>query len=127
MAKKKAEVPAVETAVVESPENVPTAVETTQETTEEVVEQPQPENSEEMPEAQVEQPADQVEKPKASAAKKAPVEKDIPANVQSILKAFYNMPELYVSTTGRVFSPSAKPSLRGNAILYKNPFYNSKS
>lgn len=124
MAKKKAEVPAAETAVVESPENVETVVETTQETTEEAVEQPKDENSEEVTEVKEE------EEPvaKATKQKKAAVaEPEIPANVQRILKAFNNMPELYVSNTGRVFSPGAKPSLRGNAILYKNPFYNSKS
>lgn len=123
MAKKKAEVPAAETAVVESPENVETVVETTQETTEEAVEQPKDENSEEVTEVKDEEPV-----AKATKQKKAAVaEPEIPANVQRILKAFNNMPELYVSNTGRVFSPSAKPSLRGNAILYKNPFYNSKS
>lgn len=123
MAKKKAEVPAAETAVVESPENVETVVETTQETTEEAVEQPKDENSEEVTEVKEEGPVE-----KATKQKKAAVaEPEIPANVQRILKAFNNMPELYVSNTGRVFSPGAKPSLRGNAILYKNPFYNSKS
>lgn len=123
MAKKKAEVPAAETAVVESPENVETVVETTQETTEEAVEQPKDENSEEVTDVKGEEPV-----AKATKQKKAAVaEPEIPANVQRILKAFNNMPELYVSNTGRVFTPGAKPSLRGNAILYKNPFYNSKS
>lgn len=123
MAKKKAEVPAAETAVVESPENVETVVETTQVTTEEAVEQPKDENSEEVTEVKEEEPV-----AKATKQKKAAVaEPEIPANVQRILKAFNNMPELYVSNTGRVFTPGAKPSLRGNAILYKNPFYNSKS
>ena len=123
MAKKKAEVPAAETAVVESPENVETVVETTQETTEEAVEQPTDENSEEVTEVKDEEPVAKATKPKKAAA----AEPEIPANVQRILKAFNNMPELYVTSTGRVFSPGAKPSLRGNAILYKNPFYNSKS
>jgi len=123
MAKKKAEVPAAETAVVESPENVETVVETTQETTEEAVEQPKDENSEEVTEVKEEESVAKATKPKKAAV----AEPEIPANVQRILKAFNNMPELYVSNTGRVFSPGAKPSLRGNAILYKNPFYNSKS
>lgn len=123
MAKKKAEVPAAETAVVESPENVETVVETTQETTEEAVEQPKDENSEEVTEVKEEEPVAKTTKQKKAAV----AEPEIPANVQRILKAFNNMPELYVSNTGRVFSPGAKPSLRGNAILYKNPFYNSKS
>lgn len=53
-------------------------------------------------------------------------EQSIPANIQRILKIFKNMPELYVKPTGGVFTPDTKPSIRGNAILYKNPFYNSK-
>ena len=98
-------------------------VETTQETIEEVVEQPQNENSEEVAEVKNEESVVKVPKQKKTTI----AESEIPANVQRILKAFNNMPELYVSNTGRVFSPGAKLSLRGNAILYKNPFYNSKS
>lgn len=117
MAKKKAEVPAVEETVVENPENVVTAEETTnEEQVEKVAEQPVQENSEESAKT------DEV-KPEQKTA----TENDIPANIQRILKVFKNHPELYVSEAGRVFTPDAKPSVRGNAILYKNPFYNSKS
>lgn len=54
-------------------------------------------------------------------------EEEIPFNVKRILKLFNNYPELYVNNAGGVFTTSAKHSLRGNAILYKNPYYNSKS
>ena len=52
---------------------------------------------------------------------------EIPFNVKRILKLFKNYPELYVSNTGGVFTSDTKHSLRGNAILYKNPYYNYKS
>lgn len=52
---------------------------------------------------------------------------EIPFNVKRILKLFKNYPELYVSKTGGVFTSDTKHSLRGNAILYKNPYYNYKS
>lgn len=122
MAKKKAEVPAVESAVVETPENAAPVVENTNENeTEKAVEQPEQENSEEAAKVETKEPQTKKSEKGATATK------DIPANIQRILKVFKNLPELYVSEAGRVFTPDAKPSLRGNAILYKNPFYNSKS
>ena len=48
---------------------------------------------------------------------------DIPLYAQNVLRRFSNCPELYVTRAGSVFSPDTKPSLRGDAILYKNPFY----
>ena len=51
--------------------------------------------------------------------------KEIPANVDRILRVFKNLPEMYVSPAGGVFSADAKPSLHGGAILYKNPYYKS--
>lgn len=56
----------------------------------------------------------------------AEVIQDIPENVLHVLKAFCNYPELYVNKCGGAFMADTKPSIRGNAILYKNPFYKSK-
>lgn len=123
MAKKKTEVPEVEAAVVETQEKVETVAEQTKETIDQADEQPNTENSDQADAAPAEQTKEQ--EVKAAVAIKDP--KEIPANVQRILKVFSDKPELYVGDNGRVFSPEAKPSLRGNAILYKNPFYNSKS
>lgn len=122
MAKKKVEVPVVEAPEVETT----VAEEQSNETVEQADNQPETENSETQPVEEITAPA---EPPKAKKAKTdaQPSLEEIPDNVKGILKAFNNQPELYVSATGRVFSPGAKPSLRGNAILYKNPFYNSKS
>lgn len=122
MAKKKVEVPVVETPEVETT----VAEEQVNETVEQADNQPETENSETQPVKEITAPAkrQKVKEPQVTAP---PSLEEIPDNVKGILKAFNNQPELYVSTTGRVFSPGAKPSLRGNAILYKNPFYNSKS
>ena len=51
---------------------------------------------------------------------------ELPDYVKRVLKVFNNHAELYVDTVGKVFTADTKPSLYGNAILYKNPFYNSK-
>ena len=52
-------------------------------------------------------------------------EEAIPEHAKGVLKAFNNHKELYVSRTGAAFPADTKPSLRGNAILYKNPYYKS--
>ena len=118
MAKIKKEEP-VENAIVESTQEM----ETTQETTEKKEEtQETTEKKEEIIE-DIKQDA-----PKEDGKKTQAVEtQDIPENVKRILVTFRNMPELYVSKSGSVYTPDTKPSVRGNAILYKNPFYNSKS
>lgn len=50
---------------------------------------------------------------------------ELPDNIQRILKLYHNMPKLYIDKFGGVFTPDTKPSIRGNAVLYKNPFYKS--
>lgn len=114
MAKKKVEVPTVENPNDETLENGTQTVENPQnEQVEEANNKPELENGE-------------TEEPNQENVVEQPSKEEIPVNVLKILKVFNDHEELYVSATGRVFSPEAKPSLRGNAILYKNPFYNSK-
>ena len=81
--------------------------------------------SENTPEAPVE-----VKKPRAS--KKTSEGKtvtaqseEIPEDVKAILKCFPNEEELYVSKYGGTFPKDSEPFVRGNAILYRNPFYKS--
>lgn len=50
---------------------------------------------------------------------------DIPEDVKAILKCFPNEEELYVSKYGGTFPKDSEPFVRGNAILYRNPFYKS--
>lgn len=50
---------------------------------------------------------------------------DIPEDVKAILKCFPNEEELYVSKYGGTFPKGSEPFVRGNAILYRNPFYKS--
>ena len=114
MAKKKAE--PIATEAVETTEIITTEA---VETTEEVVMQSQEENSDDTTEEKAEETVETVEVEAAT--------EDIPEAAKRILKLFYNLPELYITNAGRVFTPESKPSLRDGAILYKNPFYNSKS
>ena len=50
-------------------------------------------------------------------------ESDIPEHVKSVLKAFPNYRELYIGKAGEVFTKGTKPSDRGTAILYRNPYF----
>lgn len=44
-----------------------------------------------------------------------------------ILRIFANYPSLYIDAGGRVFTLDSDPIVRGDAILYTNPYYhNSK-
>jgi len=52
-------------------------------------------------------------------------EKELPDYAKRVLKIFSDQPELYITTKGGAFPPTAKPSERGSAILYKNPYYKS--
>ena len=49
--------------------------------------------------------------------------KDIPENVKNILQCFTGEEKLYVDAIGGVFTYGTKPSERGSAILYRNPFF----
>lgn len=50
----------------------------------------------------------------------------LPDYAKRVLKLFNNKPFLYVSSKGGAFDVDSKPSVRGSAILYKNPYYQSK-
>lgn len=49
--------------------------------------------------------------------------KDIPESVKNILQCFTGEEKLYVDAIGGVFTYGTKPSERGAAILYRNPFF----
>ena len=49
---------------------------------------------------------------------------EVPASVDAILKKFSQYDELYVDSTGCVYTKDTQPSIIGGAILYKNPYYN---
>ena len=48
---------------------------------------------------------------------------DIPAYVEKVLKCHPDQEELYVDPKGGAYTKGTQPNLRGDAILYKNPFY----
>lgn len=60
---------------------------------------------------------------KGETKEKAVQGKDIPANVDKILKCFPNEKELYVDARGGVFVPGTKLSEKESAILYRNPYF----
>lgn len=84
-----------------------------------------PTQSEDIPEVPVEAKKPRASK-KTSEGKTATAQsEDIPEDVKAILKCFPNEEELYVSKYGGTFPKDSEPFVRGNAILYKNPFYKS--
>ena len=50
---------------------------------------------------------------------------EIPKFADRLLRLFSNYEELYVSESGSVYTPDTKPAIRGNSILYKNPYFNN--
>lgn len=81
--------------------------------------------AEDIPEAPVETKKTRASKKTSEGEATATQAEDIPEDVKSILKCFPNEEELYVSKFGGVFPKDSEPLARGNAILYKNPFYKS--
>lgn len=63
--------------------------------------------------------------PSEEERKKPQPSDDIPEDVKAILKCFPNEDALYVSKYGGTFPKDSEPFMVADAILYKNPFYNS--
>ena len=49
----------------------------------------------------------------------------IPENALKVLKLYPDEPKLYVNKYGGAFSIDTPTAVRGGAVLYDNPFYNS--
>ena len=49
--------------------------------------------------------------------------KDVPAYVDNLLKIYSCYPSLYIDVKGGVYTEDAQPIVRGESILYKNPYY----
>lgn len=133
MARKKTEVEAPQ---VENPteEQIEDAVQTTiedgnaQQEGDGIVEQPAEEPVDQSGEAEKEADAkDETTVESEVAETQATVEGDeIPGHIQRILKSFPGYEKLYVDAAGGVFTEGTKPSERGAAILYRNPFFSNK-
>ena len=65
-------------------------------------------------------PPQEDKKPKAPAAA---AKVDVPDFADRLLKPFPGYPELYIDSHGGTFIPPTSASMRGDAILYKNPYY----
>lgn len=53
-------------------------------------------------------------------------DEDIPEQALRILKLYPKEKSLYIGNHGGVYTLDSPQNVRGNAILYKNPFYKSK-
>lgn len=72
---------------------------------------------------EVEKPKD---KPKTRKKEVEDESEDIPEQALRILKMYPKEQSLYIGNHGGVYSSNSPQNVRGNATLYKNPFYKSK-
>ena len=125
MAKKKTETPSVKKAESKKPE--PKKVETpkVEDPKEEVIVDETEENAEKVDETPVvaENPKGHPEPKKVETPKVEAVEKDIPSDALIVLKAFNDMEYLYIGKGGGIFRNGTPESVRGKAVLYKNPYF----
>lgn len=84
-----------------------------------------PTQSENIPEAPVKEKKTRASKKTSEGDTTKAQSENIPEDVKVVLKCFPNEEELYVSKFGGTFPKDSEPFVRGNAILYKNPFYKS--
>lgn len=81
--------------------------------------------SENIPEAPVKEKKTRASKKTSEGDTTTAQSENIPEDVKVVLKCFPDEEELYVSKFGGTFPKNSEPFVRGNAILYKNPFYKS--
>lgn len=105
---KRIDKPAPET--VEAPVTAPT-----EETKEEAA--PVAEQANETPEAPTEETKEETE------TKVEAQTTDIPDTANAMLKLYSDMEYAYVNAKGGVFTKETSASVRGNAVLYKNPYF----
>lgn len=48
---------------------------------------------------------------------------EIPSHVKKLLETYTKYPALYIDVKGGVYTEATQPNLRGDAILYQNPYY----
>ena len=80
-----------------------------------------PSKEEQSPKEPVKEKGTPVKEPKKSTTEKT----EIPEHVTRVLKAFSTYPELYIDVHGGAFAPDSSANVRGNATLYKNPYFKS--
>ncbi len=56
--------------------------------------------------------------------KETPGVREIPPHIEETLKLYRGYETLYIDAHGGAYSPDTPESIRGNAILYQNPFFN---
>lgn len=53
----------------------------------------------------------------------ATVTGELPKHVKKLLETYTQYAALYIDAKGGVYIEATKPNLRGDAILYQNPYY----
>lgn len=48
---------------------------------------------------------------------------ELPKNVKKLLETYKTYSALYIDAKGGVYTEGTQPNLRGDAILYQNPYY----
>ena len=69
------------------------------------------------------EPVQVIETPAQEQKRAATGKTEIPEYVTRILKAFSTYKELYIDIHGGAFAPDSPANVRGNATLYKNPYF----
>lgn len=59
----------------------------------------------------------------ATITKVAEVTGELPKHVKKLLETYSKYAALYIDTKGGVYTEETQPNLRGDAILYQNPYY----
>lgn len=63
--------------------------------------------------------------PQPKPAKETPAATNCPPFVETLLKTFPAYESLYIDSHGGAYAPNTSAAVRGNAVLYKNPFFKS--
>lgn len=61
----------------------------------------------------------------SKSSKQMPVTENFPPLVEAMLKAFPSHEMLYIDSQGGAYTKNSMPCIRGNAVLYKNPYCKS--
>jgi hypothetical protein len=63
--------------------------------------------------------------PQTKPAGTKPDTDNFPPFVEAILGTFPSYESLYIDAQGGIYTPATPPAVRGNATLYRNPYYKS--
>lgn len=68
-------------------------------------------------------PVQNEEETVAAPVKAAEITGELPKHVKKLLETYKAYSALYIDAKGGVYTEGTQPNLRGDAILYQNPYY----